>query len=380
MKRIVSALVALAGLVLSGGTACAWHVEGTVLCVSGAPFNNITISVTGTYNCGSGDVAFSQTATADSTGFYTVDLPACAGSFTACVDTSALPSDATLSSAACVSFSTTSANQSATVSWTVTSSVCQQTTSPCPGCVDSSLGLGAAAGCTVLELGPHQVSITGPAGGIFGDICIAPNGKLAMSGDEFVTGTVRLGPGARFQNSSHSSVSVQSDADLSAEIAAAYNAAANAASMPCTQTYATLDGRSVTTITGVSGVNVICVHDVVLSGKQILLTGAADAKFVFNVTGKFVLTGGGHGPQIRVDTSAGLKPSAVLYNIIGSGPDVAFSGGGGGENCCAAIVDGTLLAPYRKIALSPGLVNGEVISGLDISIVSGSSVRCPPCP
>jgi hypothetical protein len=48
-------------------------------------------------------------------------------------------------------------------------------------------------------------------------------------------------------------------------------------------------------------------------------------------------------------------------------------------SCCAAIVDGTILAPYRKIALSPGLVNGEVISGLDISIVSGSSVKCPPC-
>jgi hypothetical protein len=43
-------------------------------------------------------------------------------------------------------------------------------------------------------------------------------------------------------------------------------------------------------------------------------------------------------------------------------------------------VDGTLLAPYRKIALSPGLVNGEIISGQNISIVSGSSVRCPACP
>ena len=58
---------------------------------------------------------------------------------------------------------------------------------------------------------------------------------------------------------------------------------------------------------------------------------------------------------------------------------VVLSGGGGGTGCCKAIVDGTLLAPTRKIALSPGLVNGQVISGLDISIVSGSSVRCR-CP
>jgi hypothetical protein len=138
-----------------------------------------------------------------------------------------------------------------------------------------------------------------------------------------------------------------------------------------------LDGKTVTTIFGAAGVNVICVKDISLSGKQITLTGPASAKFIFNISGKLVLTGGGAGPQIRVDTSAGLQPSAVLYNLLGSGPDVAFSGGGGGVTCCAAIVDGTILAPYRKIALSPGLVNGEVISGMNISIVSGSSVRCP---
>jgi len=77
--------------------------------------------------------------------------------------------------------------------------------------------------------------------------------------------------------------------------------------------------------------------------------------------------------------AAGVQPGAVEYNIIGSGEQVAFSGGGGGTGCCKAIVDGTLLAPNRKIALSPGLVNGQVISGLDISIVSGSSARCR-CP
>jgi len=101
-------------------------------------------------------------------------------------------------------------------------------------------------------------------------------------------------------------------------------------------------------------------------------------KFIINVTGKFTLTGGGAGPQIRA--TGGVQPKDVLYNIIGAGADVAFSGGGGGQNCCAAIVDGTLLAPSRKINLSPGLVNGQIISGKDISIVSGSSVRCPPCP
>ena len=229
----------------------------------------------------------------------------------------------------------------------------------------------------MLELSTAKVSITGPAGGILGDICIAPGGSLAMSGDEFVTGTINLGFGAKFSNSSHGTVTVAQNVDLTAAIDDANARAKSAAELPCDQSYVKLDGSSVTTITGDVGINVICVGDVVLSGKKITLTGPAGAQFIFNVTGKFVLTGGGAGPQIRV--SGGVEPKDVLYNIIGLGADVAFSGGGGGVNCCAAIVDGTLLAPERKINLSPGLVNGQVISGRDINIVSGASVNCP-CP
>jgi choice-of-anchor A domain-containing protein len=253
---------------------------------------------------------------------------------------------------------------------------------PCTNCVDPALGLGAATGNSVLDLGAAQVSINGPAGGVIGNVSIAAGGKANFSGGgEYLTGNVYLGPGATYQNSGTKlSGSVFYNQDLSAQIAAAYAANLSAASMPCTQTFSVLDGKTVTTIVAGPGINVICVHNITLSGKQILLTGDPSAKFIFNITGQFVLTGGGSGPQIRVDTSAGLSPSAVLYNLVGSGQDVAFSGGGGGVNCCAAVVDGTILAPYRKIALSPGLVNGEIISGKDISIVSGSSVRCPPCP
>jgi len=376
MKKIITTLGVVAWLAVTAGTCRAWHVEGNVLCAgTGAPFSGLLISVSGTSNCGG---AVTISGNTDSSGHYYISLPDCSGSFTVCVDTTGLPSDAVLNIGACQDFSTSDSNEDITVSWTVNSSTCQSTPPPCPFCVAPELGLGAAAGCTVLELGPATVSITGPAGGILGDICIAPKGSLAMSGSEYVTGTVRLGVGAHFQNSSQGTVNVQQNVDLSAEINAAYAEYANAQSLPCNQTYTQLDGKSVTTITGSVGINVICVRDIVLSGKQIFLDGPAGTRFIFNVTGKFVLTGGGDGPQIRA--TGGVQPKDVLYNIIGTGQDVAFSGGGGGVNCCAAIVDGTLLAPYRKIALSPGLVNGEVISGMNISIVSGSSVRCPPCP
>ena len=137
-----------------------------------------------------------------------------------------------------------------------------------------------------------------------------------MSGDEFVTGTIKLGPAARFSNSSHGTVHVAQNADLSAEISATYAKAASAARLPCTQSFPKLDGKSVTAIAGVAGVNVICVRDVNLSGKQVTLFGPAGASFIINVTGNFVLTGGGHGPQIRV--AGGVQPKDVLYNIIGA--------------------------------------------------------------
>jgi choice-of-anchor A domain-containing protein len=226
-----------------------------------------------------------------------------------------------------------------------------------------------------LELGPNSVSINGPPGGIQGNVCIAPRGKLAISGGEFVTGNIELGPGATFAKSGPGTIggTVVSNVDLSADIAQALAASSFAASLPCTQHFTQLNTS--TTITGTVGTNVICVGSVVLNTATITLTGPAGAKFVLNVTGKFVLNGTSH-----IVAGGGVLPRDILYNIIGTGEDVAFTGGGGGTTCCNSSVDGTLLAISRKINLSPGLVNGQVISAQNISIVSGSSVRCPATP
>jgi hypothetical protein len=251
-----------------------------------------------------------------------------------------------------------------------------QLTPSCPPCVDPIFGLGPDT-TTVFQLGSGKIDITGPPGGIIGDIW-DNKGKLSITGSEFVTGTIHLGVGATFANSSSGSIGpVVSNVDMSAQVAAAYTAYSNNIAKPCTQTITTIDGKTVKTIVGVAGLNVICVKDISLSGTQVHIQGPAGAKFLFLISGKMVFTGGGSGPQIRVDSP--IAPSDVLYNLIGTGSSVAFSGGGGGADCCAAIADGTILAPFRKIALSPGLVNGEIISSLDISIVSGSSVRCPSC-
>ena len=247
----------------------------------------------------------------------------------------------------------------------------------CAPCVDPALGLGAATSL-ILEMGSNPVAVTGPAGGLVGDVCIAHGGSFSITGSEYVTGNVKLGAGATFSSSGSTTVGgVINNVDLSAQISAAYAAASNNAALPCTQTFGLLDGSTVSTIVGVPGTNVICVSDIVLAGKQILVTGPSGAKFIFNVRGNFVLTGGGAGPEIRAVSP--IEAKDILFNIIGPGQDVAFSGGGGGMSCCAAIVDGTILAPNRKISLSPGLVNGELISAQNITVSSGGSVRCATC-
>jgi choice-of-anchor A domain-containing protein len=364
-------------------------VSGTVLCPNGTPYPGVTLDVTGSSCSG----PFSATVTTAANGTYSLQLPNCAGCYTISLNLTTFPPGATIVSVVAsantpvtsspTNFCLNSGSDTAGIFWQVNSSICNggPPPPPCTNCVDPALNLGAASGTGVFELSTGSVSITGPAGGVISEINMAPNSKLSLTGSEYVTGTINLGSGATFSDSSSGTIgTVNHNVDLSAAIATAYAANTADAALPCTQSFTTLDGKTVKTITGVSGVNVICVQNITLSGTQILLTGPSDAKFIFNITGKLAFTGGGFGPQIRVDSSSGIQPSAVLYNFIGTGQDVALNGGGGGVNCCAAIIDGTILAPHRNIALSPGLVNGGVISGLNISIVSGSSVHCPPCP
>jgi hypothetical protein len=268
---------------------------------------------------------------------------------------------------------------------------CEPLTVPVGGCPDANprLGGGTPSDCLILQTHAFKVDITGPAGQLQGDICIAPNGKLSMSGDNFVTGDVRLDQGATCSGCSKArvlgSVITPPDpkADLTAEIAACdlagqQNAPATATNPNGTLTCGPLSPASgkltgTQTITGASGLNVICVNDVnVGNGQLITLDGPANksAEFVFVVSGIFKIQG-----KIKVSPNVLIKN--VLYNVIGTGADVSFTGGGGGVGCCKAEIDGSLIAIDRKIALSPGLINGQVCGNRDQAYVSGSSVRCP---
>src|SRR5206468_281800 len=81
--------------------------------------------------------------------------------------------------------------------------------------------------------------------------------------------------------------------------------------------------------------------------------------------------------KVSLSGGADILTDAGSANLLlNVGKDVTTSGGGGGANCCDAVIEGNILAVNGKVSLTPGLVQGKICAGGDISIVSGSSVVC----
>src|SRR2546425_6597911 len=106
---------------------------------------------------------------------------------------------------------------------------------------------------------------------LFRSVCIGPNGKLSITGSEFVTGEVRLAAGATLSKSGSGTVgSVETNQDLSTEINAAIAASADAASRPCTITLNSISNATTINATGGGAApTVVCVGDVVLNGRTV---------------------------------------------------------------------------------------------------------------
>ena len=100
----------------------AWDIEGFVRCPNQTIFQGVVISVSGT-SC---DGPFSSSGETDGNGQYAISLPECPGTYTAIIDLSTLPADATLVSPGTVDFAITDQAIQAFVDWTVDSSVCGQ--------------------------------------------------------------------------------------------------------------------------------------------------------------------------------------------------------------------------------------------------------------
>ena len=242
-------------------------------------------------------------------------------------------------------------------------------------CINPSFGVSSGT-CAVIETDAHKVDITGPFGagvGVLGDVCIGAGGRFSISGSQRVTGDLRFeGTKNCGGCNGHVTGSIsENDATVTAAINSCLTRAENLGSLGCDQTFGDLKG-SATVLAGKDGQNVICATNLKASGDKDVIfdaNGHANVTFVVNVTGGFTTNG-----KILVNPPLGTDD--LVVNVLGTGGQVAFTGGGGGLNCCKAVLQGSLLAVDRKVALSPGLVLGLLCSGLDISIVSGASVQC----
>ena len=237
---------------------------------------------------------------------------------------------------------------------------------------------------SVLAIGTSSNTLslgTGIFNGNIGDAHINP----ALSGGT-INGNVFLGNGINASNlvghgTINGTVFSNQDSFLSQPVTDAYAAATAALSIKSTISRTTITdawfGSSTTkTITGsttAGKTNVLKLSSINLTQGQtlILKAGAANQKFLLEVTGTFNLT---NSSSIIVDTGSGLVPLDVLY-ALGTNTNLTATG----TASRASIIDGIILASTGNINIDYGQVNGEVIGGCDL-IFGNTSANFSPIP
>jgi len=122
-----------------------------------------------------------------------------------------------------------------------------------------------------------------------------------------------------------------------------------------------------TTINLLPGLNVLDVTGINLGNGQVLtLNGPAGSEVILNDTGGVTLN------SAKIVLTGGLSLLDVVFNLTGT-TGLSTSGGLNNESVLAGI----FLAPNAQVALTPGALTGEIISGQNINIASGASVSVP---
>jgi hypothetical protein len=261
------------------------------------------------------------------------------------------------------------------------------------GVITTQLGAAGPGNFAVFGLGgttvdATDISLTGP-GTTIGNVGVASDGKLSLSGSSgpSIIGNVFLGNTATIDHPAEvqGTVFYNQDAflgtgnslDPTTATGAVKDAITAANFFAAQATSAAFTGitsiTGTTTLVATQALNVLNLTDLKLSNGEILtLTGTAGQEFIINISGDFKLNADATGGKILL--AGGLTTSDVVFNITGTGADVATSGGSSG-GLPNAQINGIVLTLQRKIAFAPGLVNGEIIGGgASISLVSGSQV------
>lgn len=235
---------------------------------------------------------------------------------------------------------------------------------------NGAINVGSADYFTVLakgDAGFTDNTITGPSF-VTGNYGLGGQGTLSITGSSKITGKLVNHTGGQVNTSGAGTITggvTINDAQLNQALTDAQMLSDAAAAESVSAAYASLTNvNGSMTITG--GPNekvVLSLQDFKLNGGDTFtLQGTATTSFIINVAKNFALTGNS---QILL---SGVPPQNVLFNILGKGSQVAFSGKAG--------MSGILLALNRKVDLSSGHVTGKVIAD-QVVITSGGSVVTP---
>jgi Ice-binding-like len=238
--------------------------------------------------------------------------------------------------------------------------------------VPINLGSAGPADWAVLQIGNGSVTIdnTSVSGtsAIWGNTGVGQNEKLSMSGGSLVYGNLFLGNSSTTNFSGGSGVAsgfstfTNQDTLLNTARSDALSAAAAATSLGGTPTTISA-GMTLTP-------GVYSLTNLSLGGSG-TLTLSGVGQYVFNISGALNLGG-----TSQVILTGGATAADVLYNITGT-TQAGTSGG--------SILRGVILAPNASVMIDSGVgtaphvgLYGEVISGRDITIASGSGIQGVP--
>ncbi len=245
------------------------------------------------------------------------------------------------------------------------------------GFVTDTLGAAGPSDFSLLALSTSpSVQIAGannqpplPGGGVVGNVGIASTATLGVSSPASITGNVFLAPGAKtnFSNPNVVLGTVFTNQNLTGANTAALNAASTFAGMSGTSIGA-INGTTTITAANPGGINVLSTSGINLgNGQTLTLSGPAGTQFVVNDSGGLTLNSG------TIALTGGVTPDDVVFNMTNDGT-VSTSGGLNNES----VINGIILDPTGKIQLTPGLVNGEIIAGGQISLASGATINNTP--
>ena len=226
---------------------------------------------------------------------------------------------------------------------------------------------------TVFSLGGSKATDQlGNGTSISGELGVAGNGKVTLSGNAIVNGNLcyrsngklSMAPGATVTGGIYNDEDSLLDNDVNFA-----RAAANAALLPPTDptNNISLNKSNNMSLTGSSGQTVVLdLKSFKMNGSSLLtLTGAADTTFIINVSSQFSLSA-----NARIVLSGGLTWNDVVFNARGVGPKVRLSGD--------SQFQGMLLATQRAVQIRQNaLVSGSVIAD-SVSLQGTAQLLHPP--